>query len=211
MTVDEGMPTGAWTTEKVAGARDRALILLGFASALRPGELAALTLADLEPHPAGLLLHVRRSKTDQEARGQVVAVAPGHHAATCPLAALDAWLHRRGPVPGPVFVALRNRHTPNGESISATAASKIVTRRARAAGLLAAVDPTLERTVDRPLTFAGYANVRLSGRELTPPGLKRCRHLFDKRIIPAFGDRARGDHATCCVVHRSVRVVRIGG
>ncbi|KQR16602.1 tyrosine-type recombinase/integrase [Cellulomonas sp. Leaf334] len=118
-----------------ASARDRALILLGFASALRPGELAALTLADLEPHPAGLLLHVRRSKSDQEARGQVIAVAPGHHRATCPLAALDAWLHQRGTAPGPVFTALRNLRLPTGDPISATAASKIVTRRARAAGL----------------------------------------------------------------------------
>lgn len=120
----------------LAGARDRALILLGFASALRPGELAALNLADLEPHPAGLLLHVRRSKTDQEARGQVVAVAPGRHTATCPLTALDAWLRRRGTAPGPVFTALRNhRAARTGAPISATAASRIVTRRARAAGL----------------------------------------------------------------------------
>ncbi len=119
----------------LAGARDRALILLGFASALRPGELAALNLADLEPHPAGLLLHVRRSKTDPEACGQVVAVAPGRHTATCPLAALDSWLRRRGSAPGPLFTAQRNHRIPTNDPISATAAGKIVTRRARAAGL----------------------------------------------------------------------------
>ena len=118
-----------------AGGRDLALILLGFASALRPGELAALTLADLESHPGGLLLHVRRSKSDQEARGQVVAVAPGRHTATCPLAALDAWLHQRGPAPGPLFTARRNHHGLSSDPLSATAASRIVTRRARAAGL----------------------------------------------------------------------------
>ncbi len=59
----------------LTGARDRALVLLGYACALRPGELAALSLADLQAQPSGLLLHVRRSKTDQEAGGQVVAVA----------------------------------------------------------------------------------------------------------------------------------------
>lgn len=118
-----------------AGARDRALILLGYASALRPGELAALRIADLVPQPGGLLLHVRRSKTDQEAGGQVVAVAPGRHPATCPLVALDAWLHHRGPAPGPLFTAQRNERTPSLEAISANAASKIVTKRARAAGL----------------------------------------------------------------------------
>ena len=46
------------------GARDTAIILLGFASALRRGELAALTLSDIETKPSGLLLTVRRSKTD---------------------------------------------------------------------------------------------------------------------------------------------------
>ena len=119
----------------LAGARDRALVLLGYASALRPGELAALTLADLQAQPGGLLLHLRRSKTDQEARGQVVAVAPGRHPATCPLVALDTWLRRRGNAPGPVFTALRHQHPEAREPISANAASKIVTRRARAAGL----------------------------------------------------------------------------
>ena len=47
------------------GARDAAMILLGYASAMRRSELAALTLADVEHKPAGLLLHIRRSKTDQ--------------------------------------------------------------------------------------------------------------------------------------------------
>jgi integrase len=47
-----------------AGRRDAAIILLGFAGALRRSELAALTLADLEPKPGGLLLHLHRSKTD---------------------------------------------------------------------------------------------------------------------------------------------------
>ena len=42
------------------GARDAALILLGFASALRRSELVALTLADLDAKPAGLLLTVGR-------------------------------------------------------------------------------------------------------------------------------------------------------
>src|SRR6266545_4966909 len=60
-----------------AGLRDTAVILVGFAGALRRSELAALTMADLEAKPGGLLLHLRRSKTDQEARGQVVGIAHG--------------------------------------------------------------------------------------------------------------------------------------
>jgi integrase len=89
------------------GARDAALILLGFASALRRSELAALTLADIEAKPAGLLLTVRRSKTDPDVRGQVVGVAPGQHPATDPIAALDAWITIRGSTAGVVFTSLR--------------------------------------------------------------------------------------------------------
>ena len=78
------------------GLRDAAMILLGYASAMRRSELVALTLADLEDKPAGLMLTVRRSKTDPDADGEVVAVAHGQHAATDPVAALDAWRDIRG-------------------------------------------------------------------------------------------------------------------
>jgi hypothetical protein len=65
------------------GARDAALFLLGFASALRRSEPAALTLADLKAKAAGLLT-VRRSKTDPDCRGQVVGVAHGQHPTPTP-------------------------------------------------------------------------------------------------------------------------------
>lgn len=116
------------------GARDAALILLGFASALRRGELAALTLADLEPKPAGLLLTIRGSKTDPDGRGQVVGVAHGRHPATDPVAALADWLNVRGTAPGPVFTSMR----PGGPAlrpISGNAIARILRDRAGAAGL----------------------------------------------------------------------------
>jgi integrase len=52
--------------------RDRALLLLGFAGALRRSELVALDVADLEETAEGLLVHIRRSKTDQEGAGDFV-------------------------------------------------------------------------------------------------------------------------------------------
>ena len=68
--------------------RDAALILLGFASALRRSELAALEVADITSKPGGLLITVRRSKGDPHAVGQIVAVAEGRWADSDPLAAL---------------------------------------------------------------------------------------------------------------------------
>ncbi len=74
------------------GARDAAIILLGFASAMRRSELAALTLADVQFKPAGILITICRSKTDQDSEGQRVAVAHGQHAWTDPVAAAPpAW------------------------------------------------------------------------------------------------------------------------
>jgi integrase len=118
------------------GIRDTALILLGFAGALRRSELAALTLTDLEAKPAGLLLHLRRSKTDPERRGQVVGVAHGQHALTDPIAALDAWLDVRFTAPGPVFTSLRPG-IRTLQSISGNAVTNIVKDRAAVAGLSA--------------------------------------------------------------------------
>lgn len=91
------------------GARDGATILLGFASALRRSEFAALTLADIEHRPKGLLLTIGRSKTDQTGQGQIVPVAHGRHALTDPVAALEHWLDLRGRAPGPLFVTIRTR------------------------------------------------------------------------------------------------------
>jgi site-specific recombinase XerD len=53
--------------EDLAGLRDRALLTLGWSSACRRSELVALDVADVEEQREGLLVHVRRSKRDQEA------------------------------------------------------------------------------------------------------------------------------------------------
>jgi integrase len=97
---------GAIDRNAPIGARDAAIILLGYASALRGSELAALTLDDLESKPAGILVTVRHSKTDQEHHGQVVAVAHGSHADTDPIAALAAWRKLSGDQPGALFTRI---------------------------------------------------------------------------------------------------------
>ena len=72
------------------GKRDRALLLLGFAMAARRSELVALTVDDLEHTERGLLVTVRRSKTDQTGQGMVKAVPFGRSAETCPVQAVDS-------------------------------------------------------------------------------------------------------------------------
>jgi integrase len=76
----------------VAARRDMALLLMGFAGAHRRSELVALTLADVTLHPTdGLHVRLRRSKTDQEARGTVKALPYGRDPVTCPPCAYVRW------------------------------------------------------------------------------------------------------------------------
>jgi integrase len=62
--------------ETLPGLRDRALLLVGFAAALRPSEIARLTLEHLTRHPDGTELFLPWRKNDQDARG--VAAAGAH-------------------------------------------------------------------------------------------------------------------------------------
>ena len=89
----------AHVPDTLTGKRDRALILLGFAGALRRSELVALTVADLADAPDGLRVLIRRSKTDQEGQGATIAVPNGSRLR--PVAAVKAWLGAAGIEWGP--------------------------------------------------------------------------------------------------------------
>jgi site-specific recombinase XerD len=115
----------------VRGLRDRALLLIGWAAALRRSEIAALVVADLRVHSEGVVIRLRRSKTDQEAAGDSVAVPCGSDPATCPVLALGAWLDVAGSE-GPVFRQV-DRHANIGVRLSANAVAKIIRERAAAA------------------------------------------------------------------------------
>ena len=87
----------------LADARDRTLLLFGFAGALRRSELVALDVEDVSEDDAGLRLVLRRSKTDQEAEGAIRGLPYGSHPATCPVRAWRRWLAVSGIETGPAF------------------------------------------------------------------------------------------------------------
>jgi integrase len=103
----------ACDTHMARGCRDRAMLVLGFATSMRRSELAALDLADISFDRRGLVVVIRSSKTDQVGKGRTLAVWPGEKKATDPVRTMRTWLDKRGEFDGPLFC----RVTPGGKII----------------------------------------------------------------------------------------------
>jgi integrase len=116
--------------------RDRALLLIGFAGAFRRSELVALNREDIAFCNEGVLLSVRRSKTDQHGRGRRIAVTYGKER-WCAVASLREWIERSRIEHGPLFVHV-NRHGHLLNRLSGEGVSLILRNRVAAAGLCAA-------------------------------------------------------------------------
>ena len=121
----------------LAVLRDRALLSLGMAMAARRSELVALDVADLAWEERGLRVTVRRSKTDQEGEGAIIAVPEGRR--LTPLTHLRAWLAAAAITEGPVFRPLWKGGRPRPGRLSGHAVARILQARAAGAGL----DPAL--------------------------------------------------------------------
>lgn len=123
--------------DSLAGRRDAALLLLGFAGGFRRAEIAALDVTDLEWLDDGLIVMVRQSKTDQTGAGRKVAIPRGR-GASCPVAALRDWLGAAGIEGGPVFRSMRKGDRVTDQRLSSKGAALVVKRAAEAIGLDAA-------------------------------------------------------------------------
>ena len=100
--------------------RDMALLLIGFAGAFRRSELCAIDCRDIEHVRQGIVITIRRSKTDQEGAGRPVGI-PFGRTKWCPVTALDRWLSAAGIEAGPIFrrdrpsrARLARRDVPRG-------------------------------------------------------------------------------------------------
>ncbi len=151
-TTQTVLNTGWGTGQGSAEVRDRALLLLAFTSALRRSELAALDVADLEFDPAGLIVHIRRSKTDAAGEGAYIGIPHASRPQLCAVIAVNGWLDRlaaltnaeRRELSGPLLRPV-DRHGRLGSlgasrhgvsaRLSEPAVRDAVVRRARAAGL----------------------------------------------------------------------------
>ncbi len=107
------------------GARNTALLLFGFASALRRSNLASLRLENLRFTPQGILVWINHEKQDREGYGRKLAVAYGKRKSTCPVLAIQRWIKYRGAEPGPLFCRVVNGR-PNGKALLPNRIAQIV-------------------------------------------------------------------------------------
>lgn len=116
------------------GIRDRALLLLGFAGAFRRSELVSLNVQDLTFLDRGVVVHLRRSKTDQEGEGRKLGI-PFARGAMCPVRATKAWLDHAAIAEGAIFRSLDRYEGVSDSRLSSGAVAQIVKAGARKIGL----------------------------------------------------------------------------
>ena len=118
----------------LAGARDRALLLIGFAAALRRSELVGIDMEHLAFRPEGLTLTIPFSKTDQAGDGIEIAVPAIALSRNCPVAALKVWLVASGLTEGAVFRRMRRGPRVGQDRLSDSTVAKLIKQCARDAG-----------------------------------------------------------------------------
>lgn len=159
--------------------RDRALLLIGFAGALRRSELVALDVGDVEHERQGIVLRLQRSKTDQDGQGQTIAIPHGR-TRWCPVAALDAWLAASAITVGAIFRPVDRHGRVHDIRLSGEAVSLVIRERLAAAGL----DPT------------GYSGHSLRSGLATSAA---------QAGVPAWRIKAQTRHASDAMLGRYIR------
>lgn len=124
------------------GRRDAALILVGWAGALRRSELVALNVEDVDFVSEGMTIKIKRSKTDQEGESFLIGVPYGKKEDMCPVLALLKWIGLCQITTGPIFFAVG---TPGKEKfytnvddkrhLSGRSVNIIIKRRLKNAGI----------------------------------------------------------------------------
>lgn len=116
----DGLPDG------IRGRRDRAILLIGWTSAMRRSELAAMRVEDITFTDYGARILIPKSKTDQEGEGQYVQLERAEDAGLCPVAALRDWLSAAGIQSGNVFRGVDMLTGKLGDAITGRQCARIV-------------------------------------------------------------------------------------
>jgi len=146
--------------------RDRALLVLGFYGALRRSELVALDTTDVDVNDQGLVLTLRRSKTDQDRAGRRLAMLPTGAADSCPVEVYRAWLTVLDAAgPRPAHQTDLRDPSPDGARQDRSPVFRPVNRHGHAADTRL-TDKAVARIVQRTALRAGLSDLDLAGHSL---------------------------------------------
>ena len=135
LTLDILRPLLATCDVSARGRRDRALLLFGFAGALRRSELVALQVEDVVEVAGGLRLRIRRGKTDQSGQGAEIGLPRGRHVETCPLRAFHDWQAVARRRAGPLFRRISTGDRIGDAALHPDAVRRILAHRIGLAGI----------------------------------------------------------------------------
>ena len=121
-------------TDDLAGVRNRAMLALLFAGALRRAELVALDRADLRISAREMTVTLRRRKTDQDGKGTTIRIQAVDGSDVCPVAAMTRWIAMASIDAGPLFRPIY-KDKPIERRLTAQVVAAIVKAAARACGL----------------------------------------------------------------------------
>jgi site-specific recombinase XerD len=141
----------------LAGARDKALLLVGFVGALRRSEIVALDFDHVNDHPNGLVVTIPRSKTNQEGIEPELVVLPfGPNPARCPVRALQSWAELADVSSGPVFRPVSTGNQALARRLAPHAVNYLVAGAIKRAG----IDPLPYSAHSLRAGFVTYAHLR---------------------------------------------------
>lgn len=117
----------------IKAARDQALLLIGWGSAMRRSELVSIRCEDITEHATGLEILIVRSKTDQEGAGRTCFI-PYANGDRCPIKALKHWQELTGIRTGWLFRAVDRHDNVSEKPLSAQSVALIVKDAVRRVG-----------------------------------------------------------------------------
>ncbi|MFX3643357.1 MAG: site-specific integrase [Candidatus Pristimantibacillus sp.] len=159
----------------IKGSRDKALLLIGFVGAFRRSELVNLDVSDFRLSKQGYTVRIKYSKTDQDGKGEFVAIPYGQSQETCPVLAIQNWLTVSSIESGPVFRAINKIGHLSEKRLSDKSVALIVKRYVEAVGL----DPAMYAGHSLRKGFATTAAMRGSSERSIK---EQTRHKSDAML-----------------------------
>ena len=122
--------------DTIRGKRDKAILLIGFAAALRRSEIVALNTNDVEFVTEGLILTIRQSKTDRDGKGRKIAIPKAaNQKLICPVTALQDWTDHFNPHASPLFINAHRGTEVQNKRLSDRSISLIIKKYVEQIGL----------------------------------------------------------------------------